>query len=327
MFALRPPSFWWHRQVSLTAHLLSPLGAIVGSFAQRRMERDGASASVPVICIGNPVVGGAGKTPTALEMARLLYALGRKPVFLSRGYGGAEKGPVLVDPGVHTAYEVGDEPLLLARVAPCIVARDRLAGAAFAATHGDVIVMDDGFQNPSLNKDVSILVVDAEAGVGNGLCLPAGPLRAPLDAQLVRADALVLIGQGSAGEHVARQSDLPVLRASLVSDRQDAERLSGQRVLAFCGIGRPEKFAASLRQVGAEVVQLAEFPDHHVFTPQDQERLTADARRLNAALVTTHKDKARLGESQFSRSVQTLSVNLTFEDESAAQALVQKALA
>jgi tetraacyldisaccharide 4'-kinase len=292
---MRAPGFWWRTPPSLTARLLSPLGWIYGGIARRRMEKPGERASIPVICIGNPVAGGAGKTPAAIEVARLLVIAGKKPVFLTRGYGGREQGPLSVDPAQHAAADVGDEPLLLVRTAPCVVARDRVAGARLAATLGDVIVMDDGFQNPSLRKSLSFLVVDYEAGIGNGLCIPAGPLRAPLEPQLQRADAVILVGDGDAGNWLAARKRPPVLRARLVPDTKSTGDLKGKRVLAFAGIGRPQKFAGTLKGLGADVVRLAGFPDHHAFTAIEARDLIEEARRGKLLLVTTEKDKARLG--------------------------------
>ena len=178
---MRAPDFWWRRERSAAARLLSPLGALSGALTLARMRRKGVSPGVPVICVGNPTVGGAGKTPTVIHLARLLAAQGRHPAILTRGYGGSERGPLQVDASLHPASRIGDEPLLLARAAPTWVARDRIAGAGAAMGEGaDILIMDDGFQNPSLAKTLSILVVDGGVGVGNGLSIPAGPLRAPL---------------------------------------------------------------------------------------------------------------------------------------------------
>lgn len=292
---MRAPRFWWRTPPSLTARLLSPLGWIYGGIARRRMEKPGERAPVPVICIGNLVTGGAGKTPAAIEVARLLVVAGKKPVFLTRGYGGRKQGPVAVDPAQHAAADVGDEPLLLARTAPCVVAKDRVSGARLAATLGDVIVMDDGFQNPSLTKNLSFVVVNSESGIGNGLCLPAGPLRAPLEPQLRRADAVIVVGDGDAANWLAARKRPPVLRARLVPDTKAAGDLKGKRVLAFAGIGRPQKFAGTLKGLGADVVRLAGFPDHHAFTAIEARDLIEEARRGKLLLVTTEKDKARLG--------------------------------
>lgn len=291
---MRAPGFWWRMPPSFTALLLAPFGWIYGGIARRRMEKPGQRASIPVICIGNLVAGGAGKTPAAIEVARLLIIAGKNPVFLTRGYGGREQGPLAVDPAHHAAAIVGDEPLLLARTAPCVVAKDRVAGARLAATLGDVIVMDDGFQNPSLGKNLSFLVVDSDAGIGNGLCIPAGPLRAPLEPQLRRADAVILVGDGESANWLKVRKRPSVLHARLVPDTKAAGDLKGKRVLAFAGIARPQKFAGTLKGLGADVVRLAGFPDHHIFTANEARDLIEEARRGKLLLVTTEKDRARL---------------------------------
>jgi tetraacyldisaccharide 4'-kinase len=291
---MRAPDFWWRAKPSLLARLLKPFGALYGIRTLKRMAQPGQRAPIPVVCVGNPIAGGAGKTPTAVEIARLLSHAGRKPVFLTRGYGGRLEGPVRVDPKQHTAKDVGDEPLLLAKTAPCIVARERVGGAELAAKLGDVIVMDDGFQNPSLEKDMALLVIDADQGIGNGLCIPAGPLRAPIEEQLARADAVVLVGEGRAASFLSRRKKLPVLSASLVPDAKAAGALKGRRVLAFAGIGRPQKFSATLKALGADVVRLAAYPDHHVFTAKQARALLDEAARDDLVLVTTEKDFARL---------------------------------
>lgn len=291
---MRAPDFWWRPAPSLMARLLKPFGAFYGARTLARMAQAGKAASIPVVCVGNPIAGGAGKTPAAIEVARLLLLARKKPVFLTRGYGGRLDGPVRADPENHTARDVGDEPLLLARTAPCVVARDRVAGAEFAASLGDVIVMDDGFQNPSLRKDMVLLVIDSEQGVGNGMCIPAGPLRAPLEEQLASADAVILVGDGKATAFLARRKKPPVLAARLVPDAKATGRLKGKAVLAFAGIGRPQKFAGTLKALGADVVRLVSFPDHHVFTAAEARALLDEAARDDLLLVTTEKDFARL---------------------------------
>lgn len=324
---MRAPDFWWRRQLTFTARLLAPLGSLYGRIVLGRMEREGTRASVPVICIGNPVSGGAGKTPAAIEIARLLMLSGRRPVFLTRGYGGDEHGPIEVDSMTHAADDVGDEALLLARAAPCVVARDRAAGAALAAKCGDVIVMDDGFQNPSLSKDISFLVVDSEVGTGNGLCIPAGPLRAPIEPQLARADAVILVGDGKAGDWLAKRRRPPVLRARLVPDAKAAAHLKGKKVLAFAGIGRPQKFAGTLKGLGAKVVRLAAFPDHHVFTEADARALIEEAEAGGLMLVTTEKDRARLegsGLDDLANASIALPVRMAFDKARSVSAGLQK---
>lgn len=287
---MRPPAFW-RRPGAVTGKVLAPLGALYGAIAASRLgRRPEVKASVPVLCIGNLVAGGQGKTPAAIAVAGLLARTGRTPAFLSRGYGGRERGPLLVEPGRHRAEHVGDEPLLLARHYPTVVSRDKPEGAERAISHGaGVIVMDDGFQNPALAKTVSLLVVDAAYGIGNGRVLPAGPLRAPLGAQLARADALLLVGPGVPGFDPA---GLPVFRAALRPEDPDA--FAGRRVLAYAGIGRPEKFFDTLRALGADIVVHRSFPDHHAYTPRDAADLLVEAEGLGAELVTTEKDMARM---------------------------------
>src|SRR5262249_690721 len=239
---MREPSFWW-RQPGLAAALLAPVAAIYGAVAGARLRRRGWRAERPVVCVGNFTVGGAGKTPTALRVAQLLLGAGERPFFLTRGYGGTLAGPVLVDPARHRADEVGDEPLLLARVAPTIVARERPGGARLAMASGaGVVIMDDGFQNPSLAKDFSVLVVDGQRGVGNGRIIPAGPLRAPLAAQLARSHGLVVIGIAEGAAEVAatgRAREIPVFAARLVPDSVFTAALGSGRGVAFAGIGGP----------------------------------------------------------------------------------------
>jgi len=266
---MRAPGFW--DDGGPLAWLLAPAGAVLGGITTWRMSLAGAKAPVPVVCIGNFTAGGAGKTPTAIAVAELLRQAGRRPVFLSRGYGGSVRDPVQVDPALHRAAQVGDEPLLLARHGPAVVSPDRVAGAALAATLGDVIVMDDGLQNPSLTKDLRLAVVDGAAGIGNGLCVPAGPLRA-------RAAA----------------AGVPVLTGSLVPDPAAAARLAGRRVLAFAGIGRPGKVFATLEALGATVGARHAFADHHAFTRAELDGLMQEAARGGMVPVTTEKDRVRL---------------------------------
>lgn len=294
---MRAPAFWSNPD-SLAARLLSPIGTLVGAVTLARMARTGAQAPLPLVCIGNPTVGGAGKSPAARLLADRLAARGRKPAVLLRGHGGRLAGPVLVDPEQHGAGDVGDEALVHARHHRTVVARDRPAGVRFAAGAGaDVVVMDDGFQNPSLAKDLSILVVDGPAGLGNGRVLPAGPLRAPFIAQMRRADALLVIGEGEAGEALARAARTlgkEVLHARLTPDPAVVGPLAGCDVLAFCGIGRPSKFAETLGAAGLRSVLLRPFADHHVYSDADAERLLAEQRRTGLPLLTTEKDAVKL---------------------------------
>lgn len=324
---MRPPGFWSAPPQHPAARGLAPLGAAYGALVARRMDRPGARAGCPVLCLGNFTLGGAGKTPSALAVAGLLAELGRAPAFLTRGYGGRHAGPVRVDPDRHGAAEVGDEPLLLARRATTVVSRDRPAGAALCRSLGaDVIVMDDGLQNPSLKKDLSLAVVDGAAGIGNGLPVPAGPLRAPLARQWPHVGGLIVVGDGAAGDAVARMSrqrGLPVHRARLVPATHD---LAGRRCLAFAGIGRPEKFFATLAEAGAVIAGTRPFPDHHPYRAAELAALIETARRLGADLVTTEKDAARL-PAALAAQVHVLPVRLVVEDPASLRRQVEGALA
>jgi tetraacyldisaccharide 4'-kinase len=293
---MREPEFWW-RPAGLMSGLLSPLAAIYGAVAASRMTRAGHDAGIPVICVGNPTLGGAGKTPTAIAVAQLLDAAGRRPFVLCRGYGGALAGPVQVDPAHHRATDVGDEPLLLTRFAPTIISRDRAAGADAARAAGaGAVVMDDGFQSPALRKDRSLLVVDGRRGVGNGKIFPAGPLRAALESQLRRAQALLVVGAGEAGDRVAAVAQvhgLPVFHSRLEPDAQALAALKGKPVLAFAGIGDPEKFFSTLRAAGIEVRAAVPFPDHHRYRRIEALDLARRAEREGLVAVTTEKDWVR----------------------------------
>jgi len=294
---LTEPDFWW-RPKRPAAWLLSPAALAYGAVARARLERSGARASLPVICIGNFITGGAGKTPVAMAVAELMKAQDMQPAFLTRGYGGRLHGPVLVKPGTHTTADVGDEPLLLANVAPTMVSANRPNGAkalADAELETDLIIMDDGFQNPSLHKDVSLVVVDAGRGVGNGWVFPAGPLRAPLRSQLSKADAIVLVGEGEAGAalvRIAARAGVPVIRADYQPVRKRG--FKSKPYLAFAGIAAPQKFYDTLERAGANVELTMEFPDHHPFTDDDCEAVIKLADEKGLTPITTVKDQVRL---------------------------------
>jgi tetraacyldisaccharide 4'-kinase len=330
---LRAPDFWWQPGGAWSS-LLSPLAVLYGAVAAARLAREGHRAKIPVLCVGNPTLGGAGKTPTAIVAGQILKEFNRRPFFLTRGYGGSARGPLLADLSRHSARDVGDEALLLAAIAPTVIARDRAAGARLAEASGaDVIVMDDGFQNPSLTKDVSILVVDGARGLGNGRVFPAGPLRAPLAAQLSRARAMVVIGDGGAGDAAAaeaRRAGLEVQRARFVADAGAASQFKGKRVSAFAGIGDPEKFFRSLEAAGAEIAARRAFADHHRFSRRDAGELIGEAANQNLLLVTTEKDRARMsGDDALAglrARVLTLPVTLAFDDASAFKKLLESAL-
>ncbi|WP_375776937.1 tetraacyldisaccharide 4'-kinase [Bradyrhizobium sp. ma5] len=330
---MREPAFW-HRPSSWTSQLLRPLAALYGAVAARRMQHFGVDAGIPVICVGNYHVGGAGKTPTVLALVKLLRELDERPVVLSRGYGGRLAGPIKVDRESHTAADVGDEPLMMAATVPVVVSRDRAAGLALArAQNASVILMDDGFQNPSVLKDTCLIVIDGTRGIGNGRVIPAGPLRAPLSPQLELTDALIVVGEGSGAKKIA--ADLasrgkPILSAHLRPDEASLSALRDQRVLAFAGIGDPARFFNTLRASGVDVVRNTAFPDHHAFTKDEIEQLVADARSDALTLVTTEKDLARLrgpaGMPAWGQAIVPFAVTLQFEDAAALRRLVSDQL-
>jgi tetraacyldisaccharide 4'-kinase len=279
-----------------------------------------------VICVGNLVAGGAGKTPVALALARRLLARGRAPHFLTRGYGGRLAGPVRVDPAAHTARAVGDEALLLAAMAPAWVAHDRPAGARAAAAAGaQTIVMDDGHQNPSLGKDLAILVIDGGYGFGNRRVIPAGPLREPIGEGLARADAVVVVGVDECG--IAREigGRVPLLRAR-IAPTPGQDELADRDVVAFAGIGRPEKFFATLADLRCRIVAAHAYADHHAYAPDEIMRLADEAGAKRATLVTTAKDAVRL-PPEARAMVRVLDVEIEWEDEAAVDALLDRAWA
>ena len=296
---LDEPAWWYRDNAGGMAAYLAPLASIYGWAAATRYARTQPYRSrLPVICAGNFTAGGTGKTPLVLHLCERLRASGQHPVALTRGYGGRQTGPHRVS-DADTADDVGDEALLLARTAPTLIARDRGAGARAAEAMpgpASVVVMDDGLQNPSLAKDLAIAMVDGSRGLGNGLVIPAGPLRAPLDFQLGLVDVIVVNGAGT-GDHLAERLRHrfkgAVLRSSTVV-AGDATWLQGQRVVAWAGIGSPQRFIATLETQGAEVVERVFFRDHQRLRQADAERLLALAHWLQARLVSTEKDLARL---------------------------------
>ena len=343
---MKAPSFWYPKDPASFGAvskrvLLAPL-SLLYSFGGRLRHRmtPPERVSVPVICIGNFTAGGAGKTPIAIAVYDLLVAVGETPHFLSRGYGGSETGPTLVDASEHSATVVGDEPLLLAAHGPAWVSANRVEGAFEAERAGaTVIVLDDGFQNPGLHKDMSILVVDTGAGIGNGAVMPAGPLREPLADAMPRASAIVALSSGEASKDLSpsvtapvEDAGLPIFHAKLEATPGTSDRITGRRFVAYAGIGRPEKFFATLNQLGAEVCETRVFADHHPFSENDAADLLQLADATNATLITTEKDGVRLRASsgpvgqKLCETSELLPVTASFSEIETLQSLLTKHL-
>lgn len=294
---VKAPRFWQKKNAFLS-ELLSPLGKLYAWGVRQRIKRTKPyEAKIPVVCVGNLVMGGVGKTPLAISIAEYFKQNGMKPVFLTRGYGGGLSN-VIVDPDKHKADQTGDEALLLAKVAPTVVDSDRARGAKKAEKMGaDVIIMDDGFQNPQLVKNLSLAVFDGRYGFGNGRVFPAGPLREPLEDGLKRANAFVVVGKDLAGVKkwiAGRYDNLPYIGVHIEQNVAKIEQLSGKRIFAFAGIGYPEKFFAMLKEYGCDVIETKAFSDHYPYTDQDMTDLLSVAGKLDAVLVTTAKDAVRI---------------------------------
>jgi len=319
---VRAPKFW--RRGGAASALLAPAGWLYGLATRLRIAAARPwRAPVKVLCVGNLVAGGAGKTPVALSLGARLKKRDVKIHFLGCGYGGETAGPLRVDAKVHDAAMVGDEALLLARHAPTWIARDRIAGVRAAAADADVVILDDGLQDPSVAKDLSVLVVDGGYGFGSRRVIPAGPLREPVEAGLSRVHAVVVIGAdeaGVVGDAAVRARGLPILKAT-VAPGPEAARLKGQPVVAFAGIGRPEKFIATLESIGCKVVSAHTFADHYRFADGDIQRLKSDARERKARLVTTEKDAVRLSAAARD-GIEVLTITLAWSDEAALDRLL-----
>lgn len=327
------PPFWFESP-GLKSWLMWPLSWLYSKGAALKMHaKPSGSVGAPVLCIGNFVAGGGGKTPTALAMAAHIKKAGYKPGFLSRGYGGHISGPEQVALDTHNAHDVGDEPLLLARVAPTVISADRLSGAEKLVEIGcDFIIMDDGFQNPRLEKDYALVVVDSRRGIGNGFAMPAGPLRVELRDQLELTSSILIVGNEDGAIPVVRKaakSGRPIYQAEL--RLLNKAKWKNKWLLAYAGIADPEKFYQSLRDVGADLAQMRSFGDHHVFTRDDVVELLDRAKLMEAQLVTTSKDFVRLmgmGEAaqRLAKASEVANVELTFESEYIPQMILEKTL-
>jgi tetraacyldisaccharide 4'-kinase len=328
---MRAPEFWWRAADAggLPGRLLEPIGLAYGWATARRLARGRPERlPVPVVCVGNLVAGGAGKTPVVEDVARRLRAAhGLDAMVLSRGHGGREAGPLRVDPARHDAAAVGDEPLMLARAGlPVWVARDRAEGGRAAVVDGaGAVIMDDGFQNPALVQDLALVVVDGARGFGNGRLIPAGPLREPVPVGLARADAVVVMGRDVA--RVARRVPpaVPVLGARIEPGPR-VRSWAGQPVVAFAGIGDPDKVFRLLRDVGCRVVAVHPFADHHPYQAADIQPILDEAFALGALPVTTAKDAARLTPDQ-RQQVDVIDVTVTWDDPGALDRLLRRAAA
>ncbi len=320
---MKTPSFW-HTQHPLFNLLLPAAFLYQHASMLYRMAARPVTLPIPVICVGNLTAGGAGKTPVALAIGAMLKAKNVNAFFLSKGYGGTQIAPLRVNPRVHTAKQVGDEPLLLAGVLPTVVAKDRKEGAMFALGLGaDVIVMDDGFQNPFVTKNLSLLVIDGVYGFGNGHLIPAGPLREPPESGFARADAIIVINPSDTTPPLPEGK--PVLRAR-TKPLDSAHALAGKKLVAFCGLATPQKFFSTLTSLGAQLVKTVAFGDHHPYRASEIKKLADDARHAQALLVTTAKDAVRLSP-ELRPLVTIVDITLEFDDKAQLEALLAGALA
>lgn len=333
---MRAPGFWYLDRRTVSSLALEPLGWLYGLGSRfRNFATTSHRAGLPVICIGNFVAGGAGKTPVALALAKLLHQQ-QKPVgFLTRGYGGKLSGPVVVEPGIHSFVDVGDEALLLADMGPTIVARDRPAGAdQLSRSDINVILMDDGFQNPLLHKNLCLIVIDHSQGIGNGRVIPAGPLRGFLQDQISNAHGFIVVGGKLIDQNLnqlLQNSGKPVFGAAL-EPTNNAPGLAGKKVIAFSGIGMPDKFFATLEQAGAEIAERIRFPDHHRFSQSDAQWLLGlQDDNPGCLLITTAKDHIRLKNTadacgKLYQASMVFGIEVKFNQEKALMEFILKAI-
>lgn len=331
--ASEAPPFWWQKP-DWRAYALYPASAVYAAVARRRMTHaKREKIDIPVLCVGNFTVGGAGKTPVAIALAKQAKRMRLSPGFLSRGFGGSFPAPHVVDAHHDSARHVGDEPLLLAEHAPVAVTPDRAAGARLLASRGcDLVIMDDGFQSARIHMDYALLVIDGRRGVGNGHIIPGGPVRAPLVHQLRFAQGLLKIGEGDAANHIIRMASRagrPVYEAH--NEIRDPGQFAGRRFLAFAGIGDPEKFFQTVRNAGGAVEMTRTFPDHHFFSKDDLADLAATAKGKGLDLITTTKDAVRLRtgnahEREFAANLNVLEIDLVFDVDHTPRAIIEATL-
>lgn len=317
---MKTPSHW--NDKNIIAMLLRPFGWIYGGVTALRLKLiKPQKAAVPVICVGNLTAGGTGKTPVSISLAKLLKRNSVKPFFVTRGYGGTSSD-VIVDPKKHSANDVGDEPLLLNEVAPVVVNHNRYRGALKAEQHGaQCIIMDDGFQNPSLHKDLSLLVVDGGYGFGNNLCIPAGPLREFKHCGLKRADALIVIG--SDDHNITKQiKNIPVFYGKIVPIKPQN---TSKSIIAFAGIGRPDKFYNSLKEVGFHLLKKIDFPDHHFYEEYELNKIITKAQTLNTEIYTTSKDYVKIPLA-LRHHFKVLEIEIEWEDEKELESFILSSL-
>ncbi|MBL82089.1 MAG: tetraacyldisaccharide 4'-kinase [Rhodospirillaceae bacterium] len=322
------PNFWTNKGLISTVLLpLSLIWVLAGQL--RRMLAKTEVATLPVICVGNILIGGSGKTPVTATLCGMLKEQGYTPCILTRGYKGNNKGPVFADPAIHTTDDVGDEAIMLAFSNDVCVSADRIKGAAFISAQNkfDVIIMDDGMQNPWLHKDIILTVFDGGAGAGNRRLLPAGPLREPLNTGLARADAAILNGQDETGLFALLPKTLPQFKGKLYPDQKEVKALGEKRFIAFAGIGRPKRFFETVTSTGADVVRTLSFADHHSYSEADLSRLQQEAWTKGADLITTQKDWVRL-PPDWRAQISTLPVTFRFSqnDQSALLKLITAVL-
>lgn len=323
--AMRTPAFWYHKRLSFLAHLLSPLGRLYWFMTAKRLAKGAqVTANVPVICVGNATAGGNGKTPLTIELLMRLAQMGHRPVALSKAHGAKVKKPMVVDPSQHKSTDVGDEALLLAQFGRVVVTPSRPEGARLAQELGSIIIMDDGFQDPSLTIDHAILVVDAAKGFGNGLGIPAGPLREPPQVAMARADQLIVLGGKSQIDNFMTSENPPghlAQSTGYLDVLPTGIEWSGQKVVAFAGIASPQRFYKTLHSLGANVILFEALGDHAPIPAPLLRRLREYALAHDAQIVTTEKDAARLGMADM-QGILTLPVRLKWYDDKALQAMV-----